>query len=102
MKSSGNSVYSHAFLQSSTSGVQHENVQLSRAMQMAQDAPKFLSNLLTVSAEDMMHMRKAWESKNIFYKGKTQSIICNFPTEIQFLWLYRPHTEYEKKESLPV
>lgn len=66
-------------------------------MQMAQDAPKLVPNLLIVSAEDMMHMRKVWEkSKNICYKKKTQYIICNFPTEIQFLQLYQPHMEYEK------
>lgn len=89
MKSSSNYIYFHAFLQTSISGVQHENVQLPRAMQVAQDAPKLLPNVLALCAEDMMNMRKVWERvKTLSTRKQIQYIKCSFPTEIPFLRLY--------------
>lgn len=60
MKASSNYIYFHAFLQTSISEVQHENVQSypGPCRWVAQDAPKLLPNLSALCAEDMMHMRE--------------------------------------------
>lgn len=34
---------------------------VTQSMQVAQDALKLLPNLLAICAEDMMHIREAWE-----------------------------------------
>lgn len=100
VKSCGNSIYFHAFVQPSLSGVQHEKSTNSyRAMQMPPDAPKLLPNLLTLTVEDMMHMKKSVrKSKNFSYNKKSNISYATFLLKIQLLRLYRPHMGYEKKE----
>lgn len=80
VKSCGNSIYFHAFVQPSLSGVQHEKSTNSyRAMQMPPDAPKLLPNLLTLTVEDMMHMKKSMrKSKNFFYNKKSNISYATF------------------------
>lgn len=70
-------------------------------MQVAQDAPKLLPNLLAICAwghdEQEKSARKRKQRGN-----KSKKIKCCFTIEIPFLSLYEPHLEYGNRESFPV